>query len=52
MSRGVVYDPVCSGGATLVAKPTLIKATAVVYDPKCAILDGTQTAVTSLPPTG
>ena len=51
MSRGVVYDPVCSGGASLVTKPPLIKATAVVYDPVCAILDGTQTAVTDIPPT-
>lgn len=51
MSRGVVYDPVCSGGATKVAQPPLIKATAVVYDPVCAILDGTQTAVTSIPET-
>lgn len=52
MSRGVVYDPVCSGGATKVAQPTLVKASAVVYDPVCQILSGTQTAVTSLPSTG
>jgi hypothetical protein len=52
MSRGVVYDPVCSGGATLVTRPPLIRATSVVYDPKCAILSGTQTAVTDLPSTG
>lgn len=52
MSRGVVYDPVASGGATLVTRPPLVKATAVVYDPKCGILSGTQTAVTDLPETG
>jgi hypothetical protein len=51
MSRGVVYDPVASGGATKVAQPPLVKAIAVAYDPVCAILDGTQTAVLTLPPT-
>lgn len=50
MSRGKVYDPACSGGATQVAQPPLVKAAAVVFDPKCAILSGTQTAVTDLPP--
>ena len=52
MSRGVVYDPVSSGGATKVAQPTLVKTHAVAYDPVCAIQDGTQTAVTSIPDTG
>lgn len=51
MSRGVVYDPVCSGGATQVVKLTLVKSVSIVYDPVCAILAGTQTAVTELPPT-
>lgn len=51
MSRGVVYDPVASGGATKVAQPTLIKQTAVVYDVKCEILSGAQTAVITIPET-
>jgi hypothetical protein len=49
MSRAVVYDPACSGGAILVAKPPLVKAVTVVFDPICAILSGTQTAVTEVP---
>lgn len=48
MSRGIVYDPVSSGGATKVAKPPLVKTIMVAFDPICAILSGTQTAVTEI----
>jgi len=48
VSRGVVYNPVCSGGASKVAQPPLVKASAVVFDPVSAILSGTQTAVTTI----
>ena len=48
MSRTVALDPVCSGGATKVAQPPVTKAVTSALDPKAAILDGTQTAVTEV----
>lgn len=48
MSRGVVYDPACTGGTVKVAQPPLVKASSVVFDPVCQILSGTQTAVTTI----
>jgi hypothetical protein len=48
MSRTVVYDPVCTGGTSQVAKPPVVKIVTMVFDPKCAILSGTQTAVTEV----
>jgi hypothetical protein len=48
MSRTVALDPVCSGGATKVTAPPVAKTTTVALDPRAAILDGTQTAVTEV----
>lgn len=53
MSRGVVYDPVCTNQTTVkIARPTIVKATSVPFDPVCRTITGTQSATPDLPPTG
>lgn len=51
MSRGSVYDPVCTNQSTVpYARPIMLKTTSVAYDPVCRVITGTQTATPDLPP--
>jgi len=52
VSRGVVYDPVSTNQSTdLAARPTMLQAVSVAYDPVCRQFTGTQTATPDIPPT-
>lgn len=53
MSRGVTYDPVCANQTSShIARPPVVTAASVPFDPVSRTIVGTQTAVPDIPPTG